>query len=241
MPTTWYTGTVIRIEDESPNTKRFWVEIPEVDAFPFQAGQFVTMDLPVHEKRLHRWRSYSIANAPDGSNVLEFCIVYLEGGLATRYFFEEVKVGTQLRFKGPDGTFTLPQDLEKKLVFVCTGTGIAPFRSMLWDIHNRGLDFRHIHLIFGTRHENGILYRKEMEAFRAKWPNFSYDIVLSRQPDWKGHKGYVHQVYLEQYARPEPEVSFYLCGWSNMIDDAVANLIVKLGYDKSQIHYELYG
>ncbi|MDV7396219.1 hypothetical protein RZS08_32800, partial [Arthrospira platensis SPKY1] len=65
--------------------------------------------------------------------------------------------------------------------------------------------------------------------------------VLSRQPDWTGYKGYVHQVYLERYAQPDPGVAFYLCGWSNMIDDAVANLIVKLGYDKSQIHYELYG
>lgn len=241
MPATWYNGQVIRIEDESPLTKRFWVEIPEVESFPFKAGQFVTMDLPVHEKRLHRWRSYSIANSPDGGNVLEFCIVFLEGGLATRYFFEEVKVGTRLRFKGPDGTFTLPDNLDKKLVLVCTGTGVAPFRSMLWDIHNRNLPFRNIHLIFGTRHENGILYREEFESFREKWPNFQYDIALSREPGWKGYNGYVHQVYMERYPEADPGIDFYLCGWSHMIDDAVANLIVKLKYDKSQIHYELYG
>ncbi len=241
MPTTWYHGTVIRIEDESPNTKRFWVEIPELDSFEFKAGQFVTMDLPVHEKRLHRWRSYSIANAPGEGNVLEFCIVFLEGGLATRYFFEEVKVGATLRFKGPDGGFVLPENLDKQIVMVCTGTGVAPFRSMLGDIDRRRIPFRHIHLIFGARYENGILYRKEFEELQQKWPNFRYDIALSREPGWAGYKGYVHQVYLEQYARKSPDIDFYLCGWSNMIDDAVANLIVKLGYDRSQIHYELYG
>jgi len=212
-----------------------------VESFDFKAGQFVTMDLPVHEKRLHRWRSYSIANAPDGSAVLEFCIVYLEGGLATRYLFEEAKVGTTLRFKGPDGTFTLPDQLDKKLVMICTGTGVAPFRSMIWDIHNRGLPFEGIDLIFGTRHEDGILYRSEFEAFQEKWPNFQYDIALSRARDWPGYKGYVHPIYMERYAEPSPDIQFYLCGWSNMIDDAVANLVVKMGYDKSQVRYELYG
>jgi len=241
MPTKWYHGTVIRIKTETSNTKRFWVEVPEVDSFAFEAGQFVTMDLPVHEKRLHRWRSYSLANAPEGGNVLEFCIVKLEGGLASRYFFEEVKEGTTLKFKGPDGTFTLPKDLNGKMVWVCTGTGVAPFRSMLKDIHNRKLPFRHIHLIFGTRYEDGILYRDEFEAMQKEWPNFQYDIALSRVPDWEGYKGYVHQIYQAQYAKPDPDTHFYLCGWSNMIDDAVANLIVKMGYDKSQIHYELYG
>lgn len=241
MPTTWYHGTVIRIEDESPNTKRFWVEIPEVESFAFKAGQFVTMDLPVHEKRLHRWRSYSIASAPGEGKVLEFCIVFLEGGLATRYFFEEVIVGTSLKFKGPDGGFVLPENLDKQIVMVCTGTGVAPFRSMLRDIERRNLTFRHIHLIFGTRHEDGILYRSEFEAFSKKWPNFRYDIALSREAGWPGYKGYVHQVYMDRYAQKSPDTHFYLCGWSNMIDDAVANLIVKLGYDRSQVHYELYG
>jgi ferredoxin-NADP reductase len=51
----------------------------------------------------------------------------------------------------------------------------------------------------------------------------------------------VHQVYLEHYKTPRPDVHFYLCGWSNMIDAAVAHLLADLKYDRSQIHYELYG
>ncbi|MCB0619834.1 MAG: hypothetical protein KDC43_14400 [Saprospiraceae bacterium] len=241
MPWKWYDSQVIRIEDESPNTKRFWVEISGDEPLDFQAGQFVTMDLPIHEKRLKRWRSYSIANAPDGSNVLEFCIVLLPGGLATEYFFNEVKPGTTIRFKGPDGTFVLKEPLDREIVMVCTGTGVAPFRSMLWDIHRRQLAFRSIHLIFGARFEKGILYRRELEEFARLWPNFTYDIALSREPEWPGYRGYVHQIYLDKYPEARPELDFYLCGWSNMIDDAVANLIVKLGIDKSQVHYELYG
>lgn len=241
MPWTWYDSTVIRIEDETPNTKRFWVEVPDVEQFDFTAGQFVTMDLPISDKRLKRWRSYSIANAPDGSNVLEFVIVRLEGGAVTAYLFDEVQVGDTIRFKGPSGTFTLPDTIDKDLVFICTGTGVAPFRSMLWDLYRQKKTTGKLHLIFGTRFEDGILYRQELETLQADWPAFSFDIALSRAPEWPGYKGYVHQVYLEQYATPRADLDFYICGWSNMIDDAVANLIVKLGYDKSQVHYELYG
>jgi len=241
MPVKWYNATVVRIEDQSPTTKRFWLSIPEDEPLAFKAGQFVTMDLPVHEKRLNRWRSYSIANAPGEGNTLEFCIVHLNGGLASKYFFEEVKVGTTIRFKEPDGMFTLPETLDKDLVFICTGTGIAPFRSMIRDIHQRNLPFKSIHLIFGTRYESGILYRDEFEALQKEWPNFRYDIALSREPDWQGYKGYVHQVYMEHYPEPRPDVVFYLCGWRNMIDDAVANIIVKMGFGMSQVKYELYG
>ena len=199
------------------------------------------MDLPISDKRLKRWRSYSIANAPNGSNVLEFCIVQLEGGAATEYLFNDLSVGENIRFKGPDGTFVLPDPIEKDLVLICTGTGVAPYRSMLINLQKSKKPHKNIHLIFGTRYEDGILYRDEFEKMEKEIPCFKYSIALSRDENWKGTKGYVHQIYMEDYKEVRPDVDFYICGWSNMIDDAVANLILKLGYDKSQVHYELYG
>ncbi len=237
----WYDSKIIKIEDESSTTKRFWVEVEGVDKIDFQAGQFVTMDLPIHEKRLKRWRSYSIANAPDGTNILEFCIVLLEGGAATEYLFNEAKIGTAIRFKGPSGGFVLPDKIDSDLVMICTGTGVAPFRSMIHDLLNTKKSFKRIHLIFGTRYEEGILYREEFEKLVEEVPSFEYSIALSRATDWNGVKGYVHQIYMDQHEQSRPDVDFYICGWSNMIDEAVENLILKLGYDKSQVHYELYG
>lgn len=241
MPTTWHDGIVRKIEAIAPNVRRFQLEVPELSSFAFKAGQFVTLDLPIGEKRLQRWRSYSIANEPNGSNKLELCIVNAPEGLGSTYLFEAIQPGSVLKFKGPDGGFVLPETIEKDLVFVCTGTGVAPFRSMILDLQKSGKAYRNIHLIFGTREASGILYRAEFEALAKEMPGFKYDVVLSRQADWSGHKGYVHSVYLNEYATPRPDVAFYLCGWSNMIDEAVANLMIKLGYDRSQIHYELYG
>lgn len=248
MPRKWYDSTIVRIEDESPNTKRFWVNVNPEDEITFKAGQFVTMDLPIHEKRLKRWRSYSIANAPNHPDQLEFCIVHLEGGAATNYFFNEVKVGTPIKFKGPSGTFVLPENIDSDLVFICTGTGVAPFRSMIGDIQQQNKSHRNIHLIFGTRYQDGILYRAEFEKLVAELPTFKFEVALSREADlaakafpFPTYSGYLHQIYMEQYAEVRPDVHFYICGWSNMIDQAVEHLIKDLGYDPTQIHYELYG
>ncbi|RYG54693.1 MAG: oxidoreductase, partial [Chitinophagaceae bacterium] len=88
----WRIGKVIRITEETPSTRRFWIEIPELENFDFKPGQFVTLDLPIHEKPCKRWRSYSIASWPDGTNIFELIIVLLEGGLGTNYLFNEVSV-----------------------------------------------------------------------------------------------------------------------------------------------------
>ncbi|HLP93350.1 MAG TPA: FAD-binding oxidoreductase [Saprospiraceae bacterium] len=241
MPLLWYDGIVKKIDNIAPNVRQFQLEVPGVDSFDFKAGQFVTMDLPIGEKRMQRWRSYSIANAPNGSNALELCIVRSASGPGSGFLFDEVKEGSSIRFKGPDGGFVLPETIDRDLVFICTGTGVAPFRSMILDILHSGKPHRNIHLIFGARSERDILYREEFEALTQSMPGFRYDVALSRQEDWNGYKGYVHQIYLQDYASPRPDVAFYICGWSQMIDEAVANLLVQLKYDRSQIHYELYG
>lgn len=249
MPTTWYDANVIDIQPTtSPNTRRFWVEIPEVASFSFKPGQFVTMDLPIGEKRLQRWRSYSIASAPAESNQLEFCIVRLDGGKATEYLFDDVQVGSTLRFKGPDGGFVLPETIDHDMVMVCTGTGVAPFRSMLKYIQEQNIPHRGLHLIFGTRHAEGILYQEEFVELQKTLPGFRFSVALSRENNLDAQQfpfevqpGYVHSFYLHAYSTLRSDVKFYLCGWQNMVDEAVLNLFDKIGYDKRQIITELYG
>jgi len=247
MAWTWYNSVVTKIVDESPTTKRFWLKVEEGKP-TFKAGQFVTMDLPIHEKRLKRWRSYSIANAPDNAEDLEFCIVKLEGGLASEYFFGEVAVGTPIKFKGPNGTFCLKEPIEKDLLFICTGTGVAPFRSMLQDIIKNNKPHKKIHLIFGTRYKEGILYEEEFSKLVESYDFFSYSVCLSREENLDGlsssyelSKGYVHAAYKKHYGDTKDDLAVYLCGWQTMVDEAVETLIDELGYQKEQIHYELYG
>lgn len=237
MPPVWRKGIVTKIENETYNTKRFWIEIPELSTFSFQPGQFVTLDLPIHPQPNKRWRSYSIASAPEG-NVIELLIVLLEGGAGTAYLFNKIKVGSEVILRGPQGVFTLPETINEDLFFICTGTGIAPFRSMLWHIAQHDLPHQNIYLIFGTRKQQDLLYHHEMKVLEEKISNFKYIPTLSRE-EWSGCCGYVHAVY-EELCKEKPPALFYLCGWKAMIDEA-RRKIQDLGYGKKEIHFELYG
>jgi CDP-4-dehydro-6-deoxyglucose reductase len=234
----WRKGKVIRIDDHTYNTKRFWIEVSELENFDFKPGQFVTLDLPIHEKPNKRWRSYSIASWPNGSNVFELVIVLAEGGLGTPYLFNEIKPGDELTLRGPQGVFTLPETLDKDLFLICTGTGIAPFRSMANYISLKNIPFKNLYLIFGCRKKEDLLYYDELKALQDKLPNFQYIPTLSRE-HWEGSHGYVHAIY-EKLCENKQEANFFLCGWKHMIDEARKKL-QEMGYDKKAIHLELYG
>ncbi len=234
----WQTGIVTRIEDATHNTRRYWVQLPDVQSFEFKPGQFVTLDLPIHEQRNKRWRSYSIANAPDGTNVIELIIVSLSDGNGSVYMFNEVKVGSTLTLRGPQGVFTLPAELDKDLFLVCTGTGVAPFRSMLQHIKEHNIPHKKIHLIFGTRFLTHILYHDELLALAQSIPDFHYHVTLSRET-WDGHMGYVHPIYEKLCADGQP-AQFMLCGWKEMLDEAKQRILA-LGYTTKDIHLEIYG
>lgn len=234
----WQKAVITRIEDETPSTRRFWIQIPELESFDFKPGQFVTLDLPIHEKPNKRWRSYSIASWPDDTNTFELVIVKLEGGLGSSWIFENGTVGQELLLRGPLGVFTLPEPIETDLLFICTGTGIAPFRSMVNHIFRKNIPHKNLHLVFGTRTQDDLLYGEEMKELEKKMPGFYYHPVLSRE-NWDGHTGYVHTVY-EKICADRPEAGFFLCGWRNMVDEAKQR-IQAMGYDKKMIHQELYG
>ncbi|MDN3658555.1 FAD-binding oxidoreductase [Ferruginibacter paludis] len=234
----WRTGKVIQIQQQTNDTRSFFIQVPELTTLNFKPGQFVTLDLPIHEKPNKRWRSYSIASSPDGSNVFELIIVLDKNGTGTPYLFNEVTVGSELKFRGPQGVFTLKEPIDKDLVFICTGTGIAPFRSMLQYIKRNAVEHKNICLIFGCRTKASLLYYDEMKQLEQELKGFTYLPTLSRE-EWDGQMGYVHPVYESLCADRRP-AEFYLCGWKGMIDDA-RKRIADMGYDKKEIHYEIYG
>jgi len=234
----WRKGVIKQIIPETPDTNRYIIEIPELEVFDFLPGQFVTLDLPIHEKSNKRWRSYSIASHPDGTNCIELLIVLNPNGLGTPYIFKEWKIGSEVVLRGPQGVFTLPQTLDKKLFLICTGTGIAPFRSMIKYIEHSGIPHQEIVLIYGCRKKENLLYYEEFTNLSKNRKGFSYLPTLSRE-DWEGHTGYVHAIY-ESLCADKILAQFYLCGWKEMIDEAKQR-ILSMGYDKKDIILEIYG
>jgi len=237
----WQQGKVIKIENESLSVKKFFIQAESPAALTFKPGQFVTLDLPIHEQKNKRWRSYSVASWPDGSNVFELLIVLVPGGAGSTYLFENVQQGGMLTYRGPQGVFVLPEVIDKPLYLICTGTGIAPFRSMVQYMHLNNIPHKEIYLIFGCRNLCDSLYRKELQQLQQQMPGFKYLPVFSREAESVTvKKGYVHPVYETLYTASPTESLFYLCGWKNMIDEAKER-ILQMGIDKKNIHLELYG
>jgi CDP-4-dehydro-6-deoxyglucose reductase len=100
------------------------------------------------------------------------------------------------------------------------------------------LQHKNIHLVFGCRKQEDLLYVEELKALEKTMKGFHYHPTLSRE-DWGGHKGYVHTVYEDLCSDKQPAV-FMLCGWSNMVDEALQK-IEAMGYEQKDILHELYG
>ena len=111
----WKNARVIRLLDLSSSVKGLDIQVEDEELFEFIPGQFVTLDLPIGQKRLDRWRSYSIANTSNKENIIQLAISYIEGGRASEYFFNTLREGDILILKGPEGVFCLPKTMDKKL------------------------------------------------------------------------------------------------------------------------------
>ena len=123
-------------------------------------------------------------------------------------------------------------------IFVATGTGIAPFRSILLSRLREHPD-RRFTLIFGVRYEEGLLYNDEFRSLAEECPNFDYQPTLTRPPqNWTGRTGRVQQHTLEALG-DRREVDVYICGLREMVDD-VRSKMKALGLDRKRIIYEKY-
>lgn len=231
----FYNGTVVNIVEETPTVKRYYIAIDGIAKYDFLPGQFVMLDLPIQHE--FSTRSYSIASAPDGSNIIELCIVLKEDGQGTPYIFSNISVGSKLKVSEPQGRFYLKEPVENDICFIATGTGVAPLRSMLLHIFNKNIPHKNLYLVFGNRTEKDILYRAEFENWAKQFPDFHFLPTLSRE-EWGGEKGYVHPIYEREFDDTR-DATFYICGWSSMVREA-KNRLKAMGYRRKQINFELY-
>jgi len=233
----WRSALVSSVTEHNVHTRSFFLKADDTAPFAFKPGQFVTFDLPIAERPSQRMRSYSIASAPTGDNHFELVISHKIHGSGSGYLFEHAVPGTELKFRGPLGTFVMPEVPQKPLVLICTGTGIAPFRSYLALMQGK---LPETHLVFGARSTEDILYREELELLTKNNSDLHYHITLSRaNTSWPGKRGYVHDIYSAIAENGKRDMDFYLCGWRLMVNEARAKL-QELGYTKENIHFEVY-
>jgi len=148
--------------------------------------------------------------------------------------------GSEITFQGPFGDFILRPPMRDTL-FIATGTGIAPFRSMLhWLLADPERHREHTFcLLFGARTEHDLYYREEFARLAAEHANFHFLPTLSRaEPAWQGLRGYV-QDHVPNIVGSRMDMHAFLCGLDRMIK-ANRELLKGLGWDRRSIRYEKY-
>jgi ferredoxin-NADP reductase len=161
-------------------------------------------------------------------------VTLVEGGVSST-FLHKMKVGDRIQAMAPLGAFTM-KDESRDCVFIATGSGIAPFRSMINDRLEKKTSQK-LYLVFGNRYEEDIIYRQEWESLAKKHANFKCIFTLSRG-QWDGPRGYV-QEKIQEFVPDLKEKDFYICGLVNMIN-AVQEKLISLGVPKERIHFERY-
>lgn len=238
IPPRKFRAALRRVVELTPSTKHFEFEIMEGGRLEFYAGQFVSVEVP-HDGGQEA-RPYSICSPPRDGKTFDLCLNRVENGYVSN-FLCDLQPDTLVDLNGPHGSFVVSAPIEQDLVFIATGTGIAPIRGMLGALfENSQPPTRDIWLLFGVRHPETILYRTEFQNWAQQNPRFHFVPSLSRPPDgWSGETGYV-QTQLQKIFSGRRDFKAYICGLKAMVDEVRFILKEEFGLDRKQIRFEKY-
>jgi NAD(P)H-flavin reductase len=235
-----YNGRLSRWEEIAPGLAIVGVQSAD-PPFPFEAGQYATLGLLGPEGKLVQ-RPMSVSSSSDRLDEYEFFIRLVEGGAFTTLLWE-LSVGDPINIKGPKGKFLL-QDDGRRCLFVASGTGLAPFMSMIDTLRDRG-QTREIHLLHGASYEHDLAWREELSRLEVGDFPLRYVATISRpqqSPGWTGCTGRVEAIIapeLDKQGLEPANTTIYLCGNPEMIT-AVDEIATGRGFAPEQIRKELY-
>lgn len=193
---------------------------PDVD---FVAGQYVGF------KYNGVPRAYSIANSPTEKE-LEICVRRVPGGALSPQLCDDLAVGDKVTVRGPYGDLVLGEHSPRTTVFLATGTGVAPFKSMIDYLFETGRDAydgqpRNVWLFLGTAWLDDLPYRAAFRRLEREHEHFHFVPCLSREPilsDWGGETDYIQHALLKHVdpASVAAQLGEELEGWVRQDPDS---------------------
>ena len=229
---------VVKLDKLAPDVMNLHLALPQSQAFNFLPGQYIDFLLADNRRR-----SFSMANAPDDTSVIELHVRHVPDGYFTNHVFEKLQEKALLRFQGPLGSFFLREESDKPIIMIAGGTGFAPMKSIIEHAFKKGVT-RPIKLYWGARARID-LYLNDLPAqWASEYENFSYVPVLSEPEEgdsWSGRTGWVHDAVVEDHADFSDFSDFevYMSGPPPMIDAAKKEFFVR-GLNEDDLYYESF-
>lgn len=217
-----FTAQVEAVTTLTHDVRQLALRLIEPKTIAFKPGQFISFEVPHPQTGRLVTRAYSIASPPSRPDVITLLFNLVSGGPGSGFLFH-LNTGDKVHFKGPAGNFSLREDPGRELLFIATGTGIAPIRSMMLANAERS-DPRPSMLLWGLRSQRDLYYQDELAELAGRTPAFTAITTLSRpEPGWSGETGRVIRLIDERIATVDCR-AVYVCGNSSMIADVIAQL-----------------
>ncbi len=243
-----YQSKLISKIQVSPEVYHLKFSRPEDPSWTYLAGQYMIFAVPQEGQPLPLKRLYSIASHPESTDSLDFLIEVVPGGVGSNYICGLTE-GSETSLQGPAGMFTL-KDSARDVIFLATGTGVAPMYSMANHLHTSGESLqtpdRTYHLLWGLKYHKDLYIAAELKALESSFSAFSYSICLSREEEEltdpslaKGRVTVGLDAYLAQKQKQVQDFDYYICGGTQVVEGLRAHL-EELGAPKEQVHFEKF-
>lgn len=216
-----FRAKILNIRHLTQDIREVTLEIVEPSELSFQPGQAIAVTVPDTDSGSSLLRYYSLASSPHSSKHLVLLLNSKDRGKGSTFLLEN-EMNVDLHISGPYGSFTLQHEPDRDLLFIGTGTGIAPLWSMMTTLLAKPLSCP-VTLLWGLRHESDRYYLQELEMWATQHGNFSYILALSQpSPAWKGKRGRVTDL-LKEFSTVD-HLAVYVCGNRTMVKEVAALL-----------------
>jgi ferredoxin-NADP reductase len=209
----------------------FDLRAAELDYLPGQYFWVELLDPPYDDEKGPR-RHITAVTSPTERGVIGLCTRLRDS--AFKRSLAELPVGTEVDVEQPKGTFVLPEDSSRPLVFVAGGIGITPFRSMLRYIQDERLPHR-VTLIYSNRDRTSAAFLDELEEVARANPNVRLILTMTDDDGWPGERRRVEASFLADHLGPQPNAATYLVAGPPGMAKAVTAELQRAGVDEELI------
>jgi benzoate/toluate 1,2-dioxygenase reductase subunit len=226
-----FEAAISDVRQLSASTIALSIKGEALNRLAFLPGQYVNLKVPGSDQS----RAYSFSSLQKDGEV-SFLIRNVPGGLMSSFLTSLAKAGDSMSLAGPLGSFYL-RPIQRPLLLLAGGTGLAPFTAMLEKIAEQGSEHP-LHLIYGVTNDFDLVELDRLQVLAACIPNFTFSACVANPDSQYPQKGYVTQHIAPQHLN-DGDVDVYLCGPPPMVE-AVSQYIREQGITPANFYYEKF-
>lgn len=249
---------IAEIKQETEAVKSLIFHLPEglVDAFGYQAGQFLTLTLPTSEGEIRR--AYSLSSCPALGEALMVSVKRQPHGRGSGYIHDVLKVGDRLKVGPPKGKFCpgIKPENHRTYYLFAAGSGITPLFSILKTVLEVE-PYSHVFLFYGSRNQPSIIFKQALDILEETYPtrlkvvhilskplDKTWSALWKTVPAWNGLVGRIEakqvRTWIESFPPPAQDCQYLICGPGQMIE-TVETTLMDLDVPRDRIWVERFG